>query len=121
MRVGCDLVLVARIAKNAENDHFLKRVFHAEELAYCQGRPNRAESLAARFAAKEAFSKALGTGIFAEGVAPTDIWVRNNESGRPQLELAPHVRAMLEAMSLQTCDVSLSHQGDYAMAVVILG
>jgi holo-[acyl-carrier protein] synthase len=120
MRVGCDLVLVSRIAKNAENDHFLKRVFHPEELNYCEGRASRAESLAARFAAKEAFSKALGTGIFAEGVTPTDIWIRNSASGRPHLELSPHVQQLMEGMGLTVCDVSLSHQGDYAMAVVIL-
>lgn len=118
---GIDLVETARIARTIERhqDRFLGRVFLPAEIAYCKRKRNSAESFAARFAAKEAAAKALGTGI-QDGVGWKDIEVVRAPSGRPGLRL--HGRAAQIAMALQTRNMALSltHTADHAMAQVLL-
>ncbi len=121
MRVGCDLVLISRISKLSQNEGFLNKVFHEEELAYCRARGvGCAASLAARFAAKEALGKALGTGLFTQGVNPTEMWIVNDDRGRPVFHLTETLRAKVQELGFSAWDVSLSHQGDYALATVLL-
>lgn len=121
MRIGNDLVLISRISGLASNQAFLEKIFCEAELEYCRSRGVGFEaSLAARFAVKEAFGKALGTGIFSEGVAPKDIWVQNEQSGRPILRLAPSLIERVIGLGLSSWEVSISHQGEYALASVIL-
>jgi holo-[acyl-carrier protein] synthase len=121
MRIGCDLVLISRIAKLSQNEGFLRKVFHEDELAYCRGRGVGCDSsLAARFAAKEAFAKALGTGLFSQGVNPTEMWIVNDEYGRPLFQLSSAMSEKVREFGYSSWDVSLSHQGDYAMATVLL-
>jgi holo-[acyl-carrier protein] synthase len=121
MRIGTDLVLIARIARLASNEAFLDKIFHATELDYCRARGAGFEaSLAARFAVKEAFGKALGTGIFSDGVLPKEIWVQNEPNGRPILQLSDMLRGRVTSLGFLGWDVSISHQGEYAIASVIL-
>ncbi|HVZ39465.1 MAG TPA: holo-ACP synthase [Candidatus Kapabacteria bacterium] len=117
--IGTDLAEVERIARALATygEQFERRVFSDEEIAYCRSTPGRmAERYAARFAAKEAFSKALGTGM-RMGVAWRDIVVRRAMGGRPMLEL--HGRAAQLAVGMRT-HLSLTHTDATAMAVVVL-
>jgi holo-[acyl-carrier protein] synthase len=96
------------------HDRFLRRVYTPEEVAFCRG---RAPELAARFAAKEAVMKALGTG--ARGVAWRDVEVLPNRRGKPLVYLYGGARERAERIGLRALDVSLSHEGDFAVAAVI--
>ncbi len=99
--IGSDLCNIERIERSLERfgEKFLDRVFTATERAKAQSRPHtRAGTLAKRFAAKEAFSKAVGTG-FKRGVFMKDIGVVNAPSGAPTLELTGGARATLDALA----------------------
>lgn len=117
--VGIDLVEVPRIrdllAKHGQR--FKERTFTAGEIAYCDSCADPAMHYAARFAAKEAAAKALGTGLWAEGVVWTDLEVVRGEHGKPTLVL--HGAAQTHAKG-GTCLVSLTHTRELAMAQVIL-
>ena len=119
--VGTDLVEIARIQQSVARfgDRFLHRIFTAGEIEYCQRKKNAAESFAARFAAKEAGAKALGTGI-SHGVNWLELEVAREPSGKPLLQLSG--RAALRAQSLGVAHISLSltHSRDTALAVVIM-
>lgn len=109
--VGIDIIEVARVRKAIErNPRFVDRVFTAGEIAYAEGKKSRFQHLAARFAAKEAFFKALGRRI-----GWTDVEVANLPSGQP--DLVVHPTADLDFSSSR---VSLSHLAEYAVAVVVL-
>ena len=105
--VGCDLVEVCRVKKLTHIDS----VFSAEELAYCAG---RLERLAACFAVKEAFVKAVKTGF--GGIRPLDITLSHEAGGAPYIVLSGR---LAERFSDHTFDVSISHDGGFALAVVI--
>lgn len=121
MRIGCDLVYIPKIKDALAKPEFLRRVFTQEEVSACDAKQGRRdESLAARFAAKEAFAKALGTGMYAEGISFKDVWVQNQETGRPYLCLTEAAKRALLSQGLSRADVSLSHHGEYAMATVVL-
>ncbi len=120
IRIGNDLVHLPRFAKSLELEAFKEKIFHKNEIDYCEKKPDKLSSYAARFAAKEAFAKALGTGLYAEGVTPKDVWVENEPSGKPTLCFSEKMREILKEKELAGCDVSLSHHGDYALAHVIL-
>ena len=111
LRVGIDLVQVSRIAESVQTfgERFLTRVYTDRELAYARAHPER---LAARFAAKEAAKKALGL----DGVAWRDLEVMRAESGACELALHGAARAAAGTASLA---LSMSHEGDFATAVVI--
>ncbi len=117
--VGIDLVEIPRIrdllAKHGQR--FKERTFTAGEIAYCDSCADPAMHYAARFAAKEAAAKALGTGLWAEGVVWTDLEVVRGEHGKPALVL--HGAAQTHAYG-GTCLVSLTHTKELAMAQVIL-
>lgn len=117
--VGIDLVEVPRIREMLEKhgQRFKERTFTAAEIAYCDARAEPAMHYAARFAAKEAVAKALGTGIWAEGVNWTDIEVGREASGKPVIIL--HGMAK-EHAGEAACLVSLTHTRDLAMAQVFL-
>lgn len=86
--IGIDTIEVPRIAQSVETygDQFLDRIYCEEEIRYCSGRPHAAEHFAARFAAKEAFAKALGTGV-RRGFTWKEVCVRKEFSGRPFIQL----------------------------------
>lgn len=122
--IGTDLVEVARIKESLENlgDRFVERIAHPEDLALCptdasQGRV--AEYWASRFAVKEAFSKALGTGI-GKHCAFTAIGVAKTEAGKPELVLSDDLLEYCESVGVRRAHVSLSHTSTHASAFVVL-
>jgi holo-[acyl-carrier protein] synthase len=117
---GVDIVETARIERtlNDHADRFLERCFTERERAYAEGSKRRIEHLAARFAAKEAVMKALGTG-WAQGVAWTEIEVEREASGRPSVVLRGAAAERARAMGVREWHLSLSHTGTLAMASVI--
>jgi holo-[acyl-carrier protein] synthase len=118
---GIDLAEIGRIqrAYDRYGQRFLNHVYTASEQAYCLRKRNKAESLAARFAAKEAGAKALGTGI-NYGVSWLEIEVVREASGKPSLKF--HGRAAERAAHLGAAHAALSitHTGDLSMASVVL-
>lgn len=119
--VGVDLCGVARIERAIEKEHFYERVFTPEERAYLnQKGKSRAQSAAAMFAAKEAVAKALGTG-FSGGVMPWNISVVHNEKGAPAAELTGAAKERLEQIGGAGVQISLSHEGDSAIAFAVIG
>jgi len=117
---GTDIVSVARLGKSlARGPGFALEVFTAEERRYCDVRPNAAQHYAARFAAKEAFLKAVGVGLFG-GISLQDIEVVRGMDGPPRLVLGPSASAALERVGASTSHLSLSHERDYAIALVVL-
>jgi holo-[acyl-carrier protein] synthase len=118
---GIDLVEVARIRQMIERhgDHFLERCFTDSERSYAAGSVRRRdEHLAARFAAKEAALKALGTG-WRDGIAWTDIEVTHQPSGAPTLKVSGQAGRIAEERRIVRWHVSLSHTDSAAMASVI--
>ena len=118
---GIDIAEVPRIAQalSRHGDRFLRRVFTEGEIRYCDGKANRVERYAARFAAKEAAMKALGTG-WNHGVRWRDIEVSRHSGGRPTITF--HGKAAEFARRLGTVRIalSLSHTAEQAIAQVIL-
>jgi holo-[acyl-carrier protein] synthase len=115
--VGIDVVPVARFAESlARTPSLAARLFTAAEQVTASGAPRSAESLAARFAAKEALAKSLGAG---GGMAWTDAEVRVDEVGRPSIEVTGTVLARASSLGVTCFHVSLSHDGGIAAATVI--
>jgi holo-[acyl-carrier protein] synthase len=112
--IGIDIVLVERMARRLGDEKFLGRLFHPGELENAGSGPGRAARLAARWAAKEAMAKALGCG-FGPELSWADVEVFRQESGQPLLKLSG--RAMKRHGNPVTA-LSMSHDGDYAVAVV---
>lgn len=119
--VGTDLAEVARIRRSIENygDRFLNRIYTERERAYSSRRANAAERFAARFAAKEAGMKAIGTGL-RHGITWKDFEVVNEASGRPTLVLSGVGKQIAERLGVQRISLSLTHTAEMAFAVVIL-
>lgn len=118
--LGMDATEIDRIAQSIERygDHFLRRVFTEGEIAYCQRKRDAAPSFAARFAAKEAAMKALGTG-FSRGVYWTGIEVVRR-GGPPQLRFHGGAAVRAEAMGATSSLLTLTHSRDLAIAHVLL-
>jgi holo-[acyl-carrier protein] synthase len=119
--VGTDLMETKRIELSIDRfgERFLERVFTTAEIAYCmRKKKNAAESFAARFAAKEAGAKALGTGI-SRGVTWKELEVRREASGRPTLHLSGRAAELAGTMGVRRMQLSLTHSRELAMAVVI--
>jgi holo-[acyl-carrier protein] synthase len=119
---GIDLCEVDRIEKAIASSYgrrLVERVFTAREIAYAESKANRWERYAARFAAKEAGMKALGTGWRA-GLGWQDLEVANLPSGRPTLLLHRKAAEIAERLGVRNVSLSLTHTAEQAMAVVIL-
>jgi holo-[acyl-carrier protein] synthase len=120
--LGTDLIEIARVQASLDRygEQFLGRVFTPGEIAYCQRKKHTAaESFAARFAAKEAGAKALGTGI-SRGVSWREIEVQRAPGERPELVLTGRAAERAQAMGVRRISLSLTHSRDVAMAVVVL-
>jgi holo-[acyl-carrier protein] synthase len=111
-----DIIEIGRVEATIARfgERFLKRVYTAEEVAFCHG---RVHELAARFAAKEAVMKALGTG--ARGLAWREIEVLPNHRGKPLVYLYGRAKERAERIGMMGMDVSLSHSREYAVAFVV--
>lgn len=119
--LGTDLVAVERIrrALDRHGDRFLARALTAAEWAGCRERADPAQCVASRFAAKEAAAKALGTGL-AGGVRLTQLEVVRPPGSAPQLHLYGGAAERARALGATGCHLSLSDEGGYALATVIL-
>jgi holo-[acyl-carrier protein] synthase len=120
--LGTDLIETKRIQESIDRygERFLERIFTVGEIAYCtRKKKNAAESFAARFAAKEAGAKALGTGI-SRGVSWKEFEVKREVSGRPSLHLSGRAAELAEAMGMRRVQLSLTHSRELAMAVVVV-
>lgn len=118
---GVDITEVDRIKAAIERfgDRFLKRIFTAAEIHYCSGKANAAERLAARFAAKEAGMKAIGTGL-RHGVTWHDVEVLRVPGQRPVLKFDGKAAEFAARLGCKRTHLSLSHTADQAIAYVIL-
>ena len=117
--VGCDIIRVARVARAAEKEHFLSRVYTPAERAYAMQRGvGRAASLAARFAGKEAVLKAFGTGL--RGGTLHDVEILPDALGAPEVHLHGFFAARAAEMGVTRVWVTLSHEKEYATAYCIL-
>lgn len=118
---GIDIIEVARIASSLEKfgDRFVNRILLPDELAYCRLHRNPAPFIAVRFAAKEAISKAFGTGIGA-ALGWRDMEIRRKESGEPFVVLHDRGQELFAARGAKQLLVSLSHTEHYAAATAIL-
>lgn len=118
--VGVDMVEIERVRQLVEKDGgFAARVFTEKEIAYCESKFSRAQHYAARFTAKEAFFKALGTG-FRDGMSWRDVEVENDELGKPQLRLAAAALRQFRSRKLKRALLSISHTREMAVALVIV-
>ena len=118
---GIDLIEVARIAASVEKfgDRFVNRVLLPDEIAYCRSHKNPAPFLAVRFAAKEAVSKAFGTGIGAQ-LGWLDMEIRRKESGEPFVVMHGKGADLFVTRGAKQLLVSLTHTENYAAATAIL-
>ncbi|MGA2241332.1 MAG: holo-ACP synthase [Verrucomicrobiota bacterium] len=119
--IGIDIIEVARIASSYEKfgERFVNRVLHADEIAYCLSHKNPAPFIAARFAAKEAISKAFGTGISAQ-LGWQDMEIRREDSGKPFVVLHGKGKKLFKSCRAKRLLVSLSHTANYAAATAVL-
>lgn len=113
-------MVVARLGRSIDRwgERFEKRVFTEGELEYCSAGKRRLACLAMRFAAKEAFVKALGLGM-REPVMWRDIEIGSNELGKPEINLSPRALDYCAQKGIRTWHLSLTDEGEYAAAVVI--
>ena len=117
--IGTDIIEVARVAKEiGKSDGFKERYFSAGEIAYCEPKHGKARNYAARFAAKEAFFKALGTG-YRGGLAFKEVEIINGRLGKPEIFLRGKAKELCRKRKIRSIHVSLTHIKDYSSAVVI--
>jgi len=119
--VGLDVVEVARVRASVRRsgERFSQRVFTPAEIAYCAGRARKFEHLAARFAAKEATLKALGTGITG-WASMQEVEVVHGAAGRPEIRLRGGVLRRARSLGVKTAHLSISHTEGVAAAMVVL-
>lgn len=117
--VGIDIVHIKRMERWLINSGLLKRYFHSDELAFALSLgKNASQALAARFAAKEAFGKALGTGL--SNITLKEIMVLNSKNGKPELKLSGTAQRALENSGAHRAHISLAHEMENALAMVVL-
>lgn len=117
---GVDIAETSRIEQslNRHGERFIKRICTPQEIAYCERFKNKAERYAARFAAKEAAFKALGTG-WSNGVRWLDVEVTHQPSGKPELVLSGRARDVARELRVARMAVSISHADRYVVAQVV--
>jgi len=103
----------------AKGRQYLETIFTEKEMDYCEARARKSEHYAARYAAKEAILKALGTG-WRGGLAYSDIEITNEELGKPQVFVQGEVKNFFDHHQIQRTSISLSHTKEIAIAVIIL-
>ena len=116
--IGVDIVQIDRFLPWTENKALVQRFFSEQELEYLEKREDMAQALAVRFAAKEAFGKALGTGL--RNMVLKDIQVQQDELGRPFLHLCGSAKKCFQESGATVAHISLSHDGNYGIAYVVL-
>ena len=120
--VGTDIIRVNRLKRSLKNKSFLSRIFSAEEIFKCKKTKRNLNCFAKRFAAKEAFSKALGTGI-SKGIFFNEIIILNEKNGKPYIKLHSRTKKIVEKKIKKKkykISLSMSDEKDYAVAFVTI-
>jgi len=119
--IGTDIVAIERFQRfmDSGNSAIIERLFTPAERFRCGNRKDGASCLAARFAAKEAFLKALGTGL-RDGISWLEMEVSNNDLGKPELTLSGKAAEQFQSKGMTSIHLSLSHDGGSAIAMVVL-
>jgi holo-[acyl-carrier protein] synthase len=120
--IGVDLVKIPRIAAVLERfgDRFKNRIYTSQEISYCEARGHSVNNYALRFAAKEAFSKALGVGLRRHGIRWREVEVFSAPTGRPELRVNGRAAQLCAEHGIQGMFVSLTDEGEFGIAVVVL-
>ena len=113
--IGNDIIEISRIEKAVSKENFIHKVFTEKEVEYIVSKGNRAETYAGKFSAKEAVSKAIGTGV--RNFSPADIEILNNELGKPYVIFKNNIEDFNEKYYTE---ISISHCRDYATAVAVI-
>ena len=117
--IGIDVVQVSRMRAWIDQPYLLRRFFHSSKVAAVMNRGDASVlALSARFAAKEAYGKALGTGL--RNLSLRDVYVSNDELGKPALQLEGSARAALERIGGSRVFISLTHEQDNAIAMIVI-
>src|SRR5512136_1093622 len=118
---GIDIVDISRFERFLQegNDAIFNRLFTSAELEYCKNKKRSAQHFALRFAAKEAFLKACGTGL-RQGMSWKDIEIVNDRLGKPELRLSGEAGKFSSELGMTNSFTALSHDGTYAVAMVVL-
>lgn len=118
--IGTDIISVNRVKSKIESDDgFKDSIFTQKEIKYCDDKVNSHCNYAGRFAAKEAFLKALGCGL-RDGMKFTDIEIENNNLGKPVIHIYNKVLEKSNNIGISNISISISHEREYATAVVLL-
>ncbi len=119
--IGIDIVKISRMENvlGRWKDRFMNRVFAQDEIDFCINKRLPGQHFAARFAAKEAFLKALGLGMTA-GIPWKDIEITNNATGKPEMELHGKAKETCHDKNIKNILLSVTHDGEYGIAQVIL-
>ena len=120
--IGTDIVEIKRIKKSLKKKGLLQRLFNQKEITNCKKKINKFNCFAKRFAAKEAFSKALGTGI-AKGINFNEIIILNEKNGKPFIKLLAKTKKIVEkkiSNKKYKISLSLSDENNYAVAFVTI-
>jgi len=120
--IGTDIVDISRIKRLFnKNRKIKKKIFSKKEIKYCESKQNKIASYSKRFAAKEAFSKALGTGV-SKGISFNEISVTNNKEGAPYIELLGKTKIISKKLIKKKNKIylSLSDEKKYALAMVVI-
>ncbi len=120
--IGTDIIKVNRIKKSLNKKHFLKRIFNKKEISKCKKTKYMYNCFAKRFAAKEAFSKALGTGV-SKGISFNEITVLNERNGKPFIKLTDKTKKIVDKKlknKKYKISLSLTDEEDYAVAFVTI-
>ncbi|MBP5568832.1 MAG: holo-ACP synthase [Treponema sp.] len=117
--IGVDVCKIERFEKLVEDEKFIKRYFNPKEIREFDTKTRASEYYASRFAVKEAFSKALGTGL--KGFELKDIFVVNNEQGKPEIQIEKSVTEVFTKICPGgKINLSISHEKEYAAAFVVI-
>ncbi|MGN1221672.1 MAG: holo-ACP synthase [Christensenellales bacterium] len=119
MEVGTDIVKISRIKSIKNQDRFLSKNFAENEIEYINKKNGQAQTIAGMFACKEAVLKALGIGI-SGGVRLNEICILHEPNGRPFVQITSQLNYFLNLKNCNTISVSISHDGDYAVAFCII-
>ena len=117
--IGVDLVSIEKIDESIKSDAFKRKVFTPAEIKSCEAVVNKAERYAGKFAAKEAFMKAIGKGIRQE-VWFTQIEILNHETGAPHIQVNGKAERIFLALGVKNIHISISHTDSMAVAMVVL-
>ena len=117
--IGTDIVEIERIKKRIANTDFVKLVFTPVEIDYCKCKSRSAEHYAARFAAKEAFFKAIGTGVSGK-LEFLQVEITNSPEGLPKINIFDEALIIAKEAGVKNIHLSISHESKYAIATVIL-